>query len=600
MVLGLAMLLSASQPVRAETNGVALLPPMGFNPWAQVGTDISESWIEGVADQMATNGMKAAGYQYVNVDDGWAGFRDTNGTIVADTNKFPHGLKAVADYVHAKGLKFGLYTTGGTNTCAEYVGSAGHEVQDANTFASWGVDYVKFEGCDLPWWELIPHEQTVSLRMGQALLHSGRPMVFSLSIGAPENWIPNYCNLPRGTGDIIDIWASVLGHIDSLSASPFKDRPGMWNDGDALELSGSLNTTEAASMFSMWCMLASPLLTSTVAPGWLFILTNTEAIAVDQDPAGIPAVCVASNANTQVWHRPLGGTNTGTLAVALLNRGDFATNITVNWSDLGLAPEGAAVRDLWAHAAVGNFTNHYTANVPAHGVQMLKVVGTPLVPLAPPGTNYLSDMTWLASTAANYPIERDKSQLGTPILLGLTTYTKGLGTQTQSQMDFYLGAAATQFISDIGIDSRACCGTGAVDFQVYGDGALLYDSGVITTHSLAKNITLNVTGVQILSLRSTNTVVHVDDDADWAGARVVVPVHPSFTWAAPQNGGVQLSGTGGVPNGFYYVLASTNPLLPAKQWTTISTDFFDGSGNFNFTSAVSTNLPRRFFRVLAP
>jgi alpha-galactosidase len=360
---------------RAENNGLALLPPMGFNSWYAYNINVSESIVEGIADQMATNGMLAAGYQYINLDDGWAGYRDTNGVMVANTNRFPDGIKALADYVHGKGFKFGLYTVAGNFTCAGYPGSGGYEVLDANTYAGWGVDYVKFEGCDLPWWEVFPHEQTMSTRMEQALLHSGRPMVFSLSIGYVENWIPNYCNLPRGTGDLNGTWTNILSHVDTVAGIPFKSGPGRWNDPDVLDLRGEFNTNEETSIFSMWCELAAPLITPTVSSNALYFLTNTEAIAVDQDAAGIQGVCVSSNNGTQVWCKPLGATNSGTLAVVLFNRGDSATNITANWSDLGLSPTGASVRDLWAHAALGGFTNSYTANIPAHGVQMLKISG---------------------------------------------------------------------------------------------------------------------------------------------------------------------------------------------------------------------------------
>ncbi|HXD01510.1 MAG TPA: glycoside hydrolase family 27 protein [Verrucomicrobiae bacterium] len=382
MLTWLAAVLLWVAPAGAESNGVALLPPMGFNSWYSYNVTISESLIENIADQMATNGMLAAGYQYVNLDDGWAGYRDANNVMVANTNRFPDGMKAVADYVHAKGLKFGLYTVGGTYTCASYLGSAGYEVLDADTYAGWGVDFVKYEGCDLPWWELNPNQQTMSLRMEQALLHCGRPMVFSLSIGYVENWIPNYCNLPRGTGDLNGTWTNILYHIDTVAGMPFKGRPGMYNDPDVIDLRGEFTPTEEVSIFSMWCMLAAPLITPTVNSNVLYILTNSEAIAVDQDAAGIQGTCVASNNNTQVWCKPLGGNNTGTLAVALFNRGDNATNITANWSDLGLPPGAATVRDLWAHADLGTFTNSYGASIPAHGVQMLKVVGN--VVTAPP------------------------------------------------------------------------------------------------------------------------------------------------------------------------------------------------------------------------
>jgi alpha-galactosidase len=453
----LTALLWVTRPARAESNGVALLPPMGFNSWYLYNITINESLIKNIADQMATNGMLAAGYQYVNLDDGWAQYRDANNVMVANTNRFPSGMKALADYVHAKGLKFGLYTVGGISTCAGYPGSAGYEVLDANTYAGWGVDFVKFEGCNIPWWELNPNQQTLCARMQQALLHCGRPMVFSLSIGYVENWIPNYCNLPRGTGDLNGTWTNVLYHIDTVAGMPFKGRPGMYNDPDVLDFQGGRYPTEEVSIFSMWCMLAAPLITPTVNPNVLYILTNAEAIAVDQDAAGIQGTCVASNNNTQVWCKPLGGTNTGTVAVALFNRGDNATNIVAGWSDLGLAPGAATVRDLWAHADLGTFANSYGAYVPAHSVQMLKVVQS-VLPAMPP-----------------------------------------------------------------------------------------------------------VFGVPML-----------------------------------QNGGLILSGTGGSPNGTYYVLSSTDPTLPLYLWTVSATNQMDGNGFFIFTNSPAAGVPQMFYRLWLP
>ena len=258
-LLVLAALLAGAD-ARALTNGVALAPPMGYNSWYGNTANNSDALIRSVADQMATNGMRDVGYQYVNMDDGWAGSRDTSGTIIPVLSKFPNGMKAVADYVHSRGLKFGLYTTGSTNTCGYYAGSIDHEIQDANTYAQWGVDFVKFEACLIPWYELFPEAQVLSVRMQQALLHSGRPMVFSLSTGAFENWMPRYSNMPRGTGDYDGTWATILYHIDVVASSPFIPGPGIWNDPDVVDIGTNFSTVQNTSIFSMWCQAAAPLI----------------------------------------------------------------------------------------------------------------------------------------------------------------------------------------------------------------------------------------------------------------------------------------------------------------------------------------------------
>ncbi len=333
------VLLLPAQTASALTNGVALTPPMGFNSWYGYGAGgANEALLKSIADTMATNGMLAAGYQYINVDDGWPGYRDTNGVIVADTNKFPDGMKALADYVHAKGFKFGLYTTAGKNTCAGYPASANHFAQDAATYAAWGVDYLKYEGCNVTSYETGPRQQIYCARMQQALAHCGRPIVFSVSVNGFENWMPQYINLFRGTGDVDESWPNILAHIDYVARTPAFAGPGQWNDPDVLEIgSGFFSETEYTSIFTMWCMLASPLLNLSPGTGHTNILCNPEAIAVDQDAACLQGVCVATNGDLQVWRKLLGATNSTTMAVALFNRNTNDADITANWSDLGLA-----------------------------------------------------------------------------------------------------------------------------------------------------------------------------------------------------------------------------------------------------------------------
>ncbi|GHO70698.1 hypothetical protein KSC_095900 [Ktedonobacter sp. SOSP1-52] len=370
-----------SHPAHALNNGVALTPPMGWNSWNKFGCNISESLIKQQADAMVSSGLKAAGYQYINIDDCWQTSRDSNGNIVADATKFPSGIKALADYVHNDGLKLGIYTDAGTATCQGRPGSYNHEQQDANTYASWGIDYVKEDWCNTS--GLDPQTQYVKMR--DALANTGRAIVFSIcdwGTNSPWSWGPATGNLWRTTGDISDSWSSMLSNLDSSSQHASSASPGAWNDPDMLEVgNGGMTTTEDTSHFSMWAIQAAPLIAgndlSSMSTSTKNILTNSEVVAVDQDPAGNQGTKVSDNGSgLQVWSKTLQAN--GARAVALFNRSGSATNITVNWSDIGLSNASATVRDLWSHIDKGSFSGSYTANVPSHGVIMLKIVGSPV------------------------------------------------------------------------------------------------------------------------------------------------------------------------------------------------------------------------------
>ncbi|GHO43513.1 alpha-galactosidase D [Ktedonospora formicarum] len=381
LVATLFLLPMFSHPAFALNNGVALTPPMGWNSWNKFGCNVSEALIKQQADAMVSSGLKAAGYQYVNIDDCWQISRDSSGNIVADASKFPSGIKSLADYVHSKGLKLGIYTDAGTATCQGRPGSYNHEQQDANTYASWGIDYVKEDWCNTS--GLDP--QTQYIKMRDALAQTGRPIVFSIcnwGVNSPWAWGPATGNLWRTTGDISNNWNSMLSNLDSSSQHASAAGPGAWNDPDMLEVgNGGMTQTEDTSHFSMWAIMAAPLIAgndlSAMSSTTLSILTNSEVIAVDQDAAGKQGTKVSDNgAGLQVWSKTLQAN--GARAVALFNRSGSAANITVNWNTIGLSNASATVRDLWAHADKGSFTGSYTANVPSHGIVMLKIVGSPL------------------------------------------------------------------------------------------------------------------------------------------------------------------------------------------------------------------------------
>lgn len=520
------------QPVRALTNGVAMLPPMGYNSWYGFGSGMNEPVIKSIADAMATNGMLAAGYNYINLDDGWPGYRDTNGVIVPDTNKYPSGMKALGDYLHAKGFKFGIYQTAGSNTCAGYIASANHMQQDANTYASWGVDYVKWEGCNVSPYEINPRAQIYTVRAQRALARTGRPIVFSASIAQFENWVPQYVNLWRGTGDINGQWSTVLSHIDYVSRTPQFARPDGWNDMDVMPIGLGLYTDpEIGSIFSTWCILTSPLLVLNNGGNRTNFLCNAEAIAVNQDPNGIQGVCVVSNGDFQVFRKPYGSSNSTTIAVVFFNRGTNTGNVTAAWSDLGLPPGVATVRSLWDHAMAGNFTNSYTASLGPHASQFVKIVSGATMPLPLAGTDYLSDLPWMAgfTNTANFPngvpLLNDTAGTKTPIKLHGVVYPKGLGMNSATKVSYFLGHAVTRFQSDIGVDDIAGI-FGGVQFRVYVDSVLQYDSGPMTAASPKQTIDLDVSGHNVVTLESVPTT-GANSFADWAGARFIVPAQPT-------------------------------------------------------------------------
>jgi alpha-galactosidase len=382
LVAGLMVLALASMSRLQAADGLALTPPMGWNSWNKFGCNVSEQLIERTADAMVASGMKDAGYQYVVIDDCWQVSRDADGRIVADAERFPHGMKAVADYVHSKGLKFGLYSDAGTGTCQKRPGSKDHEVLDAQTYAAWGVDYLKYDWCNTQGQDT----RDAYARMSRALAASGRPIVFSIcewGSTRPWLWAPGVGQLWRTTGDIRDCWdcgnaargGGVVNIIDLVQDLYPYAGPGHWNDPDMLEVgNGGLTVAEERAHFSFWALLAAPLMAgndlATMTAETRDILTNREVIAIDQDPLGMQGRKVSHNGPLEVWMKPLAD---GSRAVILFNRGTEAGNISVDWADIGLFPGGeATVRDLWTKAQ-GVMTGHYQTLVGPHDVAMLRV-----------------------------------------------------------------------------------------------------------------------------------------------------------------------------------------------------------------------------------
>lgn len=368
-------LMPPAAPVKYD--GLAKTPPMGWNSWNKFQARVNDQVVREVADAMVKNGMRDAGYLYVNIDDTWEGARDAQGNIRSN-EKFPD-MKALADYVHSKGLKLGIYSSPGPKTCAGYEGSYQHEAQDAKTWAAWGIDYLKYDWCSATQVYTPDSQPGAYAKMGQALLDSGRAIVYSLcQYGQVDvgTWGANAGgNLWRTTGDISDNWASMsnIGFNLQLGREKFSG-PGHWNDPDMLEIgNGGMNDTEYRTHMSLWSLLAAPLLAGndlrSVAPDILDILTNKEVIAIDQDPLGKQAVQISKDGDAQVWARPLAD---GSMAVGLFNLGSTQIPVTASWTALKITGSWNA-RDLWAHADRGAGTDAVWANVPPHGVAMLKL-----------------------------------------------------------------------------------------------------------------------------------------------------------------------------------------------------------------------------------
>jgi alpha-galactosidase len=378
---------SIQEMVNKAPNGLAQTPPMGWNSWNHFQCNISEQVVRDTADAMVSSGMRDAGYQYVVIDDCWQVSRDVNGFIVADAKKFPSGIKALADYVHSKGLKFGLYSDAGRLTCGGRPASQGHEYQDAITYASWGVDYLKYDWCNTG----DRNAQEAYATMADALRASGRPIVFSMcewGTAKPWLWAKNTGNLWRTTGDISDDfdtkkkghdWEHPMTMLLDLNEPlwPFAG-PGHWNDPDMLEVgNGGMTTTEYRSHFSLWAMMAAPLIAGNdiahMDAPTKAILENKEVIAVDQDPLGIQGHRIWKEGDSEVWVKPLSG---GAKAVLMFNRGKAPAKISATAEQLGW-PAGvrANVRDLWAHKAGGNWTGAVSATVEPHGVAMFRITG---------------------------------------------------------------------------------------------------------------------------------------------------------------------------------------------------------------------------------
>ena len=379
-----------------KSPNLALTPPMGWNSWNKFAGNINESLIRQTADAMATNGMRDAGYVYVVVDDCWEAMaRDKLGNIVADPKKFPGGMKALGDYLHAKGFQFGIHNCAGTKTCAGFPGGRGHEFQDALTYASWGVDFLKYDWCE----HGTADSRETYKTMRDGLATAGRPIVFSLCEWGdtkPWLWAKDIGHLWRTTGDIYNCFDCIHSNDtwNAFGAMQILDKqdglreyagPGHWNDPDMLEVGNGMAVNEERAHFSMWCMLAAPLIAGndmqTMSAKTRGVLTNPEAIAVDQDKLGIQGFKYSAKDGVETWFKPLAG---GDWAMTILNRSPNAQKISFDWAnekvsdtlakrDANFATTTYGLRDLWLKKDVGTTKEILSAEIPAHDALMLRL-----------------------------------------------------------------------------------------------------------------------------------------------------------------------------------------------------------------------------------
>nr|WKF60553.1 Alpha-galactosidase A [Paraburkholderia busanensis] len=520
-----------------------MTPPMGWNSWNTFACNDTEAIIKSVADAIASNGMAAAGYQYVTVDDCWVGGRNaTTGQLYSNATTFPDGIQALAAYVHSKGLKFGLYTSAGTNTCAGLAhgtrpasyppgvgaGSLGHEAVDAQTFANWGVDYIKMDYCG--------GNLSAFPAMRAGIAATGRTMYLSINPYSANTtlttnfatdgtlYVPAYADMSRISQDISAKFTSVTSIIDTSAADAAWAVPGYFNDMDMLEVGNGMTADQDTAHFAMWAMMSSGLNAGndvrSQSAATQALLTNSAIIAVNQDPLALQAVLDTpdSSATLQVWTKPLSAN--GTRAVALLNRGSTAAPITVNFANLGLGGPVQAT-NLVSGASLGTVTQSLTQTVPATGVVLVKLAGSDPVavngPLAPQGWIWSTVQSGtVAVKAANGVSPPVGATAAGAVVVHGSSYIDGITVNAPAQLVYRLNGRCTTFQSDIGLDAAAQ-GAGTVDYQVWADNVELYDSGLVTSATPVKTVRVSVAGRNSLRLVITDGQDGVTHDvADWA------------------------------------------------------------------------------------
>ncbi len=395
-ILLIFILLSPFNIYAQKFDSLALTPPMGWNSWNKFSCNINEKIIREIADAMVSSGMKDAGYKYINIDDCWQGWRDNQGFIHPDSTKFPSGMKALADYIHSKGLKIGIYSDAGNKTCGGYPASRGHEYQDAITYSKWGIDYLKYDWCNT---ENLNAEGAYAT-MRDALYAAGRPVVFSIcewGNNKPWLWGKNIGHLWRTTGDIYPCFDCIEDHetwkqwgvmqiLDMQKSLREYAGPGHWNDPDMLEVGNGMSNNEDRAHFSLWCMLAAPLIAGNdlrnMSKETNDILTNKNVISIDQDSLGIEAFNYSNHDSVEIWCKPL---EKGDWAICFLNRNRLTKNISFNWKNENISDSISGkiaefdkieyyLKNLWTNKNAGTTGKILETKIPGHDVLMLRLI----------------------------------------------------------------------------------------------------------------------------------------------------------------------------------------------------------------------------------
>jgi alpha-galactosidase len=508
---------------------LAATPPMGWNGWNTFGCDdaaFNEATVFATVDALVSSGMHAAGYQYVNLDDCWQKSRAADGTILPNLARFPNGIPPISKYVHDKGFGFGLYSPTGDCQPTGTPGSYGFEDKDAQTYASWNVDYFKYRLCSP-----LADMQARYERMKEALARTGRAVVYSIATPSFLDWMADTGNLWRTYDSIEPNWNRLMNELDATITLAAWARPGGFNDPDMLEVgNGTLSESENRAHFTLWSILSAPLLAgndvTTMTESTRAILTNQEVISLDQDPLGLQGAPIhreSEASDVLVLAKPLA--SCGERGVVFFNRGVSTVSATIDWSDIWLLAGSAAVRDLWAHADRDPAVDRLTVSIPPHDVVALKVKGTE--PPRPRSDVYLSDLPWTYAANGWGPVERDTSNGeirggdGTTLRIRGRSYQKGLGAHAPSLVRYRLQRACTRFTADVGVDDEVN-GAGSVVFEVWSDGEKLFDSGLVNGTTPARHIDLDLTGRRDLRLFVGTGAENNNgqDHADWADAHL--------------------------------------------------------------------------------
>lgn len=525
-----------------KNQSLAQTPPMGWNSWNAFEQKIDEQTIKDTADAMVRTGMRDAGYRYLVLDDGWLQKeRDRNGILVADPSKFPNGMKALGDYIHSKGLLFGIYEDRGSKTCQGLAGSYLHEATDIQTFARWGVDYLKLDSCFA---ENNKRLSSVDYAMYRdAIRQTGRPMILSMSDFGNGAWAwggEKIGQLWRTSYDIYPNMDSIY-YCSETSAGDVVTHPafnglgqfagpGHWNDADMLQVGNLKTETQNRAHFSLWCMLASPLMAGNdlrkMTEPVRAILTSKEPIALNQDARGIQGYKVFNDAGLEIYNKPLVD---GTTAVLLLNKGDRPASVTVTWNMLGLQGRHP-VRDLWQRKNLGHFDGAYTSpRLAQHEHQLLRI-GLRGAPLPGPeplplerytvthaGVTWLSDLCYIWKN--NNPPVSDRGFSGKPMVVQSTFFRKGLGCKGKSVAMYKINGLASRFRATVGIDAALVTGAEGrfrvLEEDFFGN-KILFDSGKMRLDTPLKNIDIDVSGKHCLLLEFTGDDTH----GCWGSAHV--------------------------------------------------------------------------------